>query len=115
MPKLRLFWAINLPPALKAKLAGVQEKLKTTGAGVKWVKKENLHLTLQFLGDVEESEVVRLVDNMRQGFLENFLFCLLSLLVACIQLNGHLVCLLRVRAEQKFYDDRGVSHSSRSV
>jgi len=66
MPKLRLFWAINLPPALKAKLAGVQEKLKTTSTGVKWIKKENLHLTLQFLGNAEEPEVARLVNNMQR-------------------------------------------------
>ncbi|NJD69301.1 MAG: RNA 2',3'-cyclic phosphodiesterase, partial [candidate division NC10 bacterium] len=43
-----------LDPGLKAALAGVQDRLKATRADVGWVRPENLHLTLKFLGQVEE-------------------------------------------------------------
>lgn len=51
---VRAFVAANLDPSLKAALARVQEKLRATRADVGWVRPENLHLTLKFLGQVEE-------------------------------------------------------------
>ena len=48
----RLFIAINLPENLKEKLIKFQQKFKELPA--KWVKKENLHLTLVFLGYLKE-------------------------------------------------------------
>lgn len=35
----------------------VQDRLKATGADVGWVRPENLHLTLKFLGQVEEDRL----------------------------------------------------------
>jgi 2'-5' RNA ligase len=37
-------------------LAGLEEQLKKTKADVKWVSPENLHLTLKFLGDIDEEQ-----------------------------------------------------------
>ncbi|PWB48551.1 MAG: RNA 2',3'-cyclic phosphodiesterase [Candidatus Methylomirabilota bacterium] len=54
IPTIRAFIAANLDPGLKAALAGVQDRLKATRADVGWVRPENLHLTLKFLGQVEE-------------------------------------------------------------
>ncbi|MBI2882294.1 MAG: RNA 2',3'-cyclic phosphodiesterase [Candidatus Methylomirabilis oxyfera] len=51
---IRAFVAANLNPDLKAALAMVQDRLKATRADVGWVRPENLHLTLKFLGQVEE-------------------------------------------------------------
>ena len=67
MPQFRLFWAINLPSSLKSKLAAVQEKLKTINADTKWVEEKNLHLTLQFLGDVDASSITTLINNMENA------------------------------------------------
>lgn len=50
---VRAFVAANLDSDLKAALAKVQDRLKTTQADVGWVRPENLHLTLKFLGQVE--------------------------------------------------------------
>jgi len=59
---LRLFVAINLDPSLKAPLADIQGKLKTAEAPVRWVKPEQLHLTLKFLGEVAEATLPALRD-----------------------------------------------------
>jgi 2'-5' RNA ligase len=54
---IRAFVAANLNSGLKAALARVQDRLKATRADVGWVRPENLHLTLKFLGQVEEGRL----------------------------------------------------------
>ncbi|MEW6424661.1 MAG: RNA 2',3'-cyclic phosphodiesterase [Bacillota bacterium] len=71
MEQLRLFWAVNLPPPLKRRLASLQEKLMSANADARWVEEENLHLTLQFLGNVEAQKTGLLIANM-QSFLVGF-------------------------------------------
>jgi 2'-5' RNA ligase len=53
MAKVRTFIAIELPADVVEGLARVQEKLGAAGAKVKWVERQNLHLTVKFLGDVD--------------------------------------------------------------
>ncbi|TYO97279.1 RNA 2',3'-cyclic phosphodiesterase [Desulfallas thermosapovorans] len=70
MRQLRLFWAVNLPEDIKAGLAALQSDLRTAPVNVKWVEKHNLHLTVKFLGDVEDAridEIVRVVDEAVHG------------------------------------------------
>ncbi|MCF8032250.1 MAG: RNA 2',3'-cyclic phosphodiesterase [Desulfarculaceae bacterium] len=50
---MRCFIALEMPPAVKEHAAGLIKELKPSGADVKWVAPANLHLTLQFLGEVE--------------------------------------------------------------
>ncbi len=54
---IRAFVAANLDPDLKVVLARVQDRLKATRADVGWVRPDNLHLTLKFLGQVEEDRL----------------------------------------------------------
>jgi 2'-5' RNA ligase len=55
----RAFIAIDLPENVRASLAEAQACLQRAQARVKvsWTKIENLHLTLQFLGRIPESQV----------------------------------------------------------
>lgn len=50
----RAFIAVPLPPAITQQLADVQRRLKrgSPEQAVTWVKPENIHLTLFFLGDI---------------------------------------------------------------
>ncbi len=48
----RLFLAVFPPPEAQAAVARACEALRAPGDGVSWVKRENLHYTLRFLGDL---------------------------------------------------------------
>jgi len=54
---MRLFIAIELPETIKSELAGIQSKLKASRADVKWVEPQNIHLTLKFLGYVQQDKI----------------------------------------------------------
>lgn len=57
---MRLFVAVNLPSEVRGRLAAVQDRLRRAQADVSWVKAENLHLTLKFLGETEEKRLERI-------------------------------------------------------
>jgi len=56
---MRTFIAIELPQEIKNKLSGLQARLKQSGADVKWVEPKNIHLTLKFLGEIDEAKSVK--------------------------------------------------------
>lgn len=49
---MRTFIAVELDKDIRETIQHIQEHLKQLGGDVKWVKPENAHLTLKFLGDV---------------------------------------------------------------
>ncbi len=59
MARLRTFIAVELAQSQKDRLLAVQESLTRAGAGVKWVEEENLHVTLLFLGEVDERAIAQ--------------------------------------------------------
>jgi len=58
---MRAFIAVACPPDASAKLAQVVERIKPLG-DLKVVEKENIHLTLRFIGDVEEDKLEGLIE-----------------------------------------------------
>ena len=50
----RLFLAVFPPPAVRAEARGRMDALRTRGDRVAWVKRENLHYTLRFLGEQDD-------------------------------------------------------------
>lgn len=54
---MRLFIAALIPDSIKNKLYNYIHSLRNNIDGVKWEKPEKLHVTLKFLGDVEEAKV----------------------------------------------------------
>jgi 2'-5' RNA ligase len=57
MARLRTFIAVDLGKAIRDRCVALQENLARSGAEVKWVEPENLHVTLLFLGEVNDREV----------------------------------------------------------
>ena len=55
MTKHRIFIAINLPSDIKRELSSYAEKWPELPA--KWTEKDNLHITLEFLGHLSDEEV----------------------------------------------------------
>ncbi len=57
---IRCFVAIEIDDAIKSELSSVIEELKPFGTGIRWVRPENLHLTLKFLGEVSEERIPKI-------------------------------------------------------
>jgi 2'-5' RNA ligase len=72
--RLRTFIALDLGQANRDRLVALQEDLGRNGAQVRWVGPDNLHITLLFLGEVDQREVVDIcravqdVADARQAF-----------------------------------------------
>lgn len=54
---MRTFIAIELPEEIRRAIAALQDDLRHARAEVGWTKPENIHLTLKFLGEIEEHSV----------------------------------------------------------
>lgn len=81
--KVRVFFAITIPEAVKKNLIQIQDLMRTDfkRMPVKWVERENLHISLKFLGDVDKNIVIELVSTLEQevnGF-QDFNLSLISL------------------------------------
>jgi 2'-5' RNA ligase len=57
---IRTFIALELPPAVISLLREVQQELKRLKLEARWVRPENIHLTLKFLGDIQSGDVDRI-------------------------------------------------------
>jgi len=54
---IRTFIAIELPQTIVSFLAGIQDRLKSSGMSARWVRPENIHLTLKFLGNIHTEDI----------------------------------------------------------
>lgn len=57
MGRTRTFIAVDIGEGIRENAVGLQEQLAKTGAAVKWVTPESLHITLLFLGEVDDREL----------------------------------------------------------
>ena len=58
---IRSFLAIELPQSVLKKIEEVQGDLKQSRADVRWVSPRNIHLTLKFFGNIDESKIESIV------------------------------------------------------
>lgn len=56
-PFIRMFVALDISPDVRAALAAVQLQARSLRVRVGWVRPENLHVTLAFLGDVPRDAI----------------------------------------------------------
>lgn len=54
---MRVFIGVDLPERLKDDLADLKQKLSPSLPSARWVKNQNLHITLKFLGEINPREV----------------------------------------------------------
>src|SRR5215216_3421488 len=54
---VRTFICIEVPETIKSRIQTLQQQLRHTEAQVSWTRPANIHLTIKFLGDVEESRL----------------------------------------------------------
>lgn len=73
---MRTFIAIELPKEIRDGLAKLQDKLRTSGADVKWVEPNNIHLTLKFLGEIDEQKLDKIKSILENLAKEQTQFCI---------------------------------------
>src|SRR5258708_32761910 len=54
---MRLFVAVELPSAVRENLGALLKSLRAVSAQTRWVRAENLHVTLKFIGEVPETKL----------------------------------------------------------
>ncbi len=66
----RLFTGLEVPRLLADQLALLQSGLPDGPSGVRWIERADLHITLRFIGDVEQTvarEIVSALDRVQRG------------------------------------------------
>lgn len=67
MVMIRSFIAIPLNAEIISRIEKTQKELRTLPADVKWVNSRSIHLTLKFLGNVEEGNVEDIARGIQNG------------------------------------------------
>ena len=67
---MRLFIAVSIGEENKNKIFDIQSVLKRSCVDVKWIEKDNLHLTLKFLGEVAEDNLDSVKESIRRAVAE---------------------------------------------
>jgi 2'-5' RNA ligase len=76
MPRTRTFIAIELSKPIRDRLIALQEGLATAAPDVKWVEPDNLHVTLLFLGEVDDRELPAVCRAVQDALAEHPAFTL---------------------------------------
>ena len=63
---MRLFIAIPLSESVKERVVELQRKLDSSKTRMKLVEKENLHMTLRFIGEGEPDEWITKMDHIKE-------------------------------------------------
>ena len=64
---MRLFIACPIPDSLKKSIEKIESLFKESEADVKWIKPENLHITLKFLGKVDKERLNDVIEKTRNA------------------------------------------------
>jgi RNA 2',3'-cyclic 3'-phosphodiesterase len=62
---LRLFIAIAIPGEIRSALAAFVSELQNFAPKAKWVRPENLHVTLKFLGETDGAKLGQIESNLK--------------------------------------------------
>lgn len=63
---IRSFLAIEIPDTILKLVAEVQKALKSSNADIKWVNPEDIHITLKFFGNIDESKIESIIKSVEK-------------------------------------------------
>jgi 2'-5' RNA ligase len=81
--KIRTFFAIDTPQQVKEKIEELQTIFREARADVKWESREKIHITLKFLGDVEENVLSAMSEKLSDALSSHKQFRLVYQKVGC--------------------------------
>jgi 2'-5' RNA ligase len=61
---IRSFLAFELPPEIREQIGAISRELRNSRLPARWVREENIHLTIVFLGSIEETVVEELRESV---------------------------------------------------
>ena len=61
---IRSFLAFELPHDVRKKVAKISGEIKKTGLNAKWVKPANIHLTVIFMGNIDEEDIPGIISKI---------------------------------------------------
>ncbi len=73
---IRAFIAFPLPQVIISAIDSIQEDLKAYGLRVRWVRPENIHLTLKFLGEIHPDDVADIIAAIKSAAMKQTPFFL---------------------------------------
>ena len=73
---MRLFLGIRIPNTIRDSLQKFKTALTTPDENVKWIAPDNLHLTLKFFGEVEQTRLETLENALHQSVIDQKRFSL---------------------------------------
>jgi len=85
---VRLFIAIELNEAVSLALARFQDMLKRRCDGIRWVRDDQLHLTIKLLGDVPDKEIDQVTHAMTIAVHHAQPFCMTIESSGCFPRSG---------------------------
>ncbi|MEE2709731.1 MAG: RNA 2',3'-cyclic phosphodiesterase [Gemmatimonadota bacterium] len=65
--RIRTFIAVELPDTIKTQVEQLEVRLIKARADIKWVKPQNIHITLKFLGDITTERVENAYNGVREA------------------------------------------------
>ena len=67
MSKIRTFIAVEIPNDVRDRIAELQTNLAKSKERIRWTKPDNIHVTLKFLGDIEQDKTEPIADAIRNA------------------------------------------------
>lgn len=61
---IRSFLAFELPSEIKREVKRISGEVRKSGLEASWVRPENIHLTIIFLGDIDEKDIPHLISTI---------------------------------------------------
>ena len=63
---IRSFIAFKIPTGMRDILVSIQENLRRNGVDLRYVRPQGIHLTLKFLGNIQEERILPIFEVMKQ-------------------------------------------------
>jgi len=68
--KMRVFVAIDIDDEIKNKIFEIQQEFKKINCNIKYVEKQNLHITLKFIGEVDITKKEIIKETLSRSLIE---------------------------------------------